>query len=140
MIVINSLGQSGFSVESETHMLIFDYSEGTLPRLPVKKKLYVFVSNGHEEHFNPDIFALCSSHPAPHFVISSDISPVLLRKHGVESFISAEAGMDIKLESKFRLKVLPSTERGVAYMAGCAGHNIFHAGDLNLWLWESLLP
>ena len=38
MIVVNHTGHSGFTVESETHMLIFDYSEGTLPALPMKKK------------------------------------------------------------------------------------------------------
>jgi hypothetical protein len=37
MIVVNYAGHSGFSVESDTHMLIFDYSEGTIPK-PSKTK------------------------------------------------------------------------------------------------------
>ena len=56
MIVVNCIGHSGFTVESETHMLLFDYWKGGLPRLPAKKKLYVFVTHSHEDHFNPAIF------------------------------------------------------------------------------------
>lgn len=138
MIVINCMGHSGFSVESETHMLIFDYSEGKLPRLPDKKKIYIFVSHHHEDHFNPDIFALHRQHPNVKYVLSHDIFPSIMRDCGVDEYITAKPGMDIKLESRFRLKVLPSTDCGVAYLAGCMGRNIFHAGDLNLWLWQGM--
>ncbi|MBE6541929.1 MAG: MBL fold metallo-hydrolase [Ruminococcaceae bacterium] len=138
MIVINCTGHSGFTVESETHMLIFDYSEGTLPKLPAKKKIYVFISHGHEDHFNPDIFSLCREHPNVRYVVSSDIPVSILRDCGVTDPIIAEPGMDIRPESRFRLKVLPSTDLGVAYLAGCMGRNIFHAGDLNLWLWQGM--
>ncbi len=138
MIVVTNIGHSGFSVESETHMLIFDYSEGTLPPLAMKKKLYVFISHIHEDHYNPQVFSLCREHPNVRFVVSSDIPDSEVKSHGVEDYIRAEPGMDIKPESRFRLKVLPSTDCGVAYLAGCMGRNIFHAGDLNLWLWEGM--
>ena len=138
MIVINSIGHSGFSVESETHMLIFDYSEGTLPSLAMKKKLYVFISHAHEDHYNPEVFSLCREHPAVKFIVSSDIPESELTSRGVKDYIRVDAGMDIRLESRFRLKTLPSTDCGVAFLAGCMGRNIFHAGDLNLWLWEGM--
>lgn len=138
MIVINNIGHSGFSVESETHMLIFDYSEGTLPALAMKKKLYVFISHIHEDHYNPEIFRLCQAHPCVKFVVSSDIPESEIKSHGVSDYISVEPGMDLRLESRFRLKTLPSTDCGVAFLAGCMGRNIYHAGDLNLWLWEGM--
>lgn len=138
MIVINCIGHSGFTVESETHMLIFDYSEGKLPNLPMKKKVYVFISHHHEDHFNPDVFALRREHPNVKYVVSHDIFPSILRDCGVTDHIVAKPGMDIRPESRFRLKVLPSTDCGVAYLAGCMGRNIFHAGDLNLWLWQGM--
>jgi len=138
MIVINCIGHSGFTVESETHMLIFDYSSGILPKLPIKKKLYVFISHKHEDHFNPDIFSICLKHPNVKFVISHDIPEQTMHDLGIHDYIKAEPGMDIKTESRFRLKVLPSTDCGVAYLAGCMGRNIFHAGDLNLWLWRGM--
>ncbi|MBQ8512115.1 MAG: MBL fold metallo-hydrolase [Clostridia bacterium] len=138
MILINCTGHSGFTVESETHMLIFDYSEGVLPRIPLNKKLYVFVSHVHEDHFNPDILSICSEHPGVKFVISHDIPKDVVESCGVTDYICAEPGMDIKPESRFRIKVLPSTDVGVAYLACCNGRNIFHAGDLNLWLWPGM--
>ncbi len=138
MIVVTNIGHSGFSVESETHMLIFDFSEGKLPPLAMKKKLYVFISHIHEDHYNPEVFRLCKDHPNVRFVVSSDIPDSEVRSHGIEEYVRAEPGMDIKLESRFRLKVLPSTDCGVAYLAGCMGRNIYHAGDLNLWLWEGM--
>ena len=138
MIVINNIGHSGFSVESETHMLIFDYSEGKLPSLAMKKKLYVFVSHSHSDHYNPEVFRLCREHPAVKFVLSSDIPRSEVESHGVFDYISVDPGMDIKLESKFRLKALPSTDLGIAFLCCLDGRNIYHAGDLNLWLWEGM--
>ena len=138
MIVVNYIGHSGFTVESESHMLIFDYSEGTLPRLAMKKKLCVFISHAHEDHFNPEIFALCREHPDVRFIVSSDIPESAVRSAGVTDFLSAEPGTDVKLESRVRLKALPSTDRGVAYLVCLPGRNLFHAGDLNLWLWDTM--
>ena len=138
MIVINYAGHSGFSVESDTHMLIFDYSEGFLPKPVKKKKIYVFISHAHEDHFNPDIFGICSEYQNVKYIVSYDIGNKILDDYGIEDYIIAEPGMDIRLESRFRLKVLPSTDCGVAFLAGFPGRNIFHAGDLNLWLWEGM--
>ncbi|MBE6617757.1 MAG: MBL fold metallo-hydrolase [Ruminococcaceae bacterium] len=138
MIVVNYLGHSGFSVESETHMLVFDYSEGNYPRLPENKKMYVFVSHAHSDHFNPEIFRICKEHPNVKFIVSNDIRESAIKSVGVTDYIMATPGMDIKTESRFRIKALPSTDCGVAYLAGCNGRNIYHAGDLNLWLWEGM--
>lgn len=138
MIVINSTGHSGFTVESETHMLIFDYSVGKLPALPQKKKLYVFISHHHEDHFNPDIFSICKDHPCVRFIVSDDIPEETVRSYGIENYIMIFPGADIRPESRFRIKTLPSTDIGVAFLVSCVGRNIFHAGDLNLWLWEGM--
>ena len=106
MIVVNHTGHSGFTVESETHMLIFDYSEGMLPALPMKKKLYVFVSHVHEDHFNPEILDVCKEHPNVRFILSHDIPRSMITDHGVTDYIVAEPGMDIRPESRFRIKAL----------------------------------
>ena len=138
MVLINCTGHSGFTVESDSHFLIFDYSEGALPQLPQKKKVYVFISHSHEDHFNPEVFSFCREHPNVRYVVSYDIPKSILSDCGIVDPIIAEPGMDIRPESRFRLKVLPSTDLGVAYLAGCMGRNIFHAGDLNLWLWPGM--
>ncbi len=139
MIVINYAGHSGFSVESDTHMLIFDYSEGTLPKPMKKKKVYVFISHSHEDHFNPDIFEICRGYDQNvKYIVSYDIGEKVLEEYGITDYIIARPGMDIRPESRFRIKVLPSTDLGVAFLTGYSGRNIFHAGDLNLWLWEGM--
>ena len=138
MMIINCIGHSGFSVETETHMFIFDIWRGSLPRLPMKKKLYVFVSHSHEDHFNPNIFSLCREHPNVHYILSNDVPLAEARVRGVTECVVAEGGMDIRLESRLRLKALPSTDIGVAYLVCLNGRNIFHAGDLNLWLWDDM--
>lgn len=71
-------------------------------------------------------------------MLSSDIPRSEVESHGVFDYISADPGTDIKLESKFRLKALPSTDLGVAFLCCLDGRNIYHAGDLNLWLWEGM--
>ncbi|MBP3378274.1 MAG: MBL fold metallo-hydrolase, partial [Clostridia bacterium] len=89
MIVVNCLGHSGFTVESETHMLIFDYSEGNITRLPENKKLYVFISHAHSDHFDPRIFGICKDHPYVKFVVSDDIKRSDVTSYGVEDYVVA---------------------------------------------------
>ncbi|MBQ2202695.1 MAG: MBL fold metallo-hydrolase [Clostridia bacterium] len=58
---IDYLGHSGFLVETETALLLFDYYRGALSFLekkPKEKPLFVFVSHAHADHFNPFIFKI----------------------------------------------------------------------------------
>ena len=138
MPTITNIGHSGFAVEAESFMLIFDYYQGALPPLPENKKLYVFVSHRHPDHFNPDIFSLCSSHRDVHYFISDDIYERRVREHVSENYTMVHPGDDIYLTTRFRIKVLPSTDCGVAFLVCVNGRNFFHAGDLNLWLWDGM--
>ena len=82
------------------------------------------ISHSHEDHFNPEVFSFCREHPNVRYVVSYDIPKSILSDCGIVDPIIAEPGMDIRPESRFRLKVLPSTDLGVAYLAGCMGRNI----------------
>lgn len=55
---ITYLGHSGFLVETKGHYLLFDYYTGKLPVFLPEKKLTVFVSHSHQDHYNQEIFAL----------------------------------------------------------------------------------
>lgn len=55
---ITYLGHSGFLVETKEHYLLFDYYTGKLPAFLPEKKLTVFVSHSHQDHYNKEIFAL----------------------------------------------------------------------------------
>ena len=48
---ITYIGHSGFSVEYDNVVFIFDYYRGKLPAFDRKKKIYVFVSHAHFDHF-----------------------------------------------------------------------------------------
>ena len=138
MIKVTNIGHSGFAVECDSVMLIFDYYEGTFPALPEKKKVYVFVSHRHPDHFNPDIFSLCASHPDVHYFISDDIYESRVNRYIDSGYTMVHPGDDIRVTTRFRVKTFPSTDCGVAFLVFVNGRNFFHAGDLNLWLWDGM--
>lgn len=70
---ITYIGHSGFLLETEDSLLLFDYYQGELPTLPHDRDLYVFASHRHQDHFNPEIFELAGRHPRVHYILSGDI-------------------------------------------------------------------
>ena len=51
MIKITYLEHSGFAVECDDYVLIFDYYKGNLPQFDKDKKICVFASHVHYDHF-----------------------------------------------------------------------------------------
>ena len=56
MIKITYLEHSGFAVECDDYVLIFDYYKGNLPQFDKDKKICVFASHVHYDHFKKKIF------------------------------------------------------------------------------------
>lgn len=56
MMKIYPIDHSGFMVELEKHLLLFDYDKKDLPITKSNKPLYVFVSHNHQDHYNPETF------------------------------------------------------------------------------------
>ena len=54
---VTFLAHSGFLIELERLLLLFDWWKNELPPLP-EKPLLVFASHSHEDHFSPRIFSL----------------------------------------------------------------------------------
>ena len=50
---ITYLGHSGFLVETSAAYLLFDYIRGNLPEFDKAKRLYVFASHAHSDHWDP---------------------------------------------------------------------------------------
>ena len=48
---VTYIQHSGFMVELEECVLVFDYYKGLLPSVSKDKKLYVFSSHHHHDHF-----------------------------------------------------------------------------------------
>lgn len=127
---ITHLYQSGFLVELEHCLLLFDHYKGTLPPLPAEKPLYVLVSHLHYDHYDPSIWELDSRHKTVYYLLDEDIHPpaghevLLVKPHQHYSWHGLE------------LDTLKSTDEGCAFVVTVEGITFYHAGDLNWWHWE----
>ena len=140
---ITYLYHSGFSVELETCVLLFDYYRGTLPVWEKEKPVYVFVSHKHKDHFNMEIFGLAERYGQVHFFLGSDIklSEKYLERNGVPASVKSRitnVGKNKTLEfsEELTVRTLRSTDAGVAFVVRVQGRLFYHAGDLNWWHWE----
>lgn len=138
---------SGFFLETEDADFLFDYYRGNIPQREKEKPLVVLVSHKHQDHYNPKIFELIKKYPNTRYILSKDV-PI---KREIRSY--AEQGIDLKqyitvaVKNDVQMIVMPdgknlkvetfrSTDEGVAFLLEYGGKTIYHAGDLNLWIWE----
>lgn len=150
---ITYIHHSGFLVETQEVYYLFDYVKGELPRLNTAKPILVFVSHGHTDHYNPEIFSLLTSLKMEHItaVLSNDIPRKRLpsclklttweesgqvRCQGCIPAVKVYHSQEYTLPFHTRLKTLLSTDRGVAFFLTSAEGTIYHAGDLNDWITE----
>lgn len=136
---IDYLGHSGFLVETDAALLLFDYYRGDLSvlnRKPAEKPLFVFVSHAHADHFNPKIFAL--QRPAA-FLLSFDLlgNPKIPNDRAVRYL---EADKTYKIGGLGTVQTLRSTDEGVAFLVKTSDAALFHAGDLHWWDWTGEDP
>lgn len=139
---ITYLYHSGFAVELDSCVLVFDYYKGKLPQWEKRKKIYVFASHKHQDHFQLKIFDLEKEYPQIHFFLGSGIrlnGKYLERNHIASS--AAEKITNIGKNKKvifddMEILSLRSTDAGVAFAVKAEGRCIYHAGDLNWWHWE----
>ena len=70
---ITYIHHSSFSVELDNSILLFDYFKGKLPDFDKSKKLYVFSSHSHHDHFSNSIFKLEKIYKDVTYILSDDI-------------------------------------------------------------------
>lgn len=144
---ITYIEHSGFCAELEDICFLFDYYKGAVPKINAEKALVVFVSHKHGDHYNPEIFGLLEKYPKVQFVVSRDIrlkwrileyreKGIDLEAHMLAVPKNTEQLITLTNGKKLRLETLKSTDEGVAYLLTYDGKVIYHAGDLNLWIWE----
>lgn len=133
-VKINYLYNSGFSVETRNFFLIFDYwkEEGgdISSRFPTGKKVVVFASHSHGDHYNPTILDWREKAPGIEYVLSSEIRP-RTEAPGVHRMSRYR---ELELDD-ISIKTYGSTDLGVSFLVKADGITIFHAGDLNWWDW-----
>ncbi|NLK27798.1 MAG: MBL fold metallo-hydrolase [Clostridiales bacterium] len=144
---ITYIGHSGFLMEWDSCYWLFDYYTGSIPAIDPSKKLFIFVSHKHGDHFNPEIFKLYDKYPKIQYILSSDIK---LKENDASNYDITDAfltkiatvkpSQDYEFSDeknqKIFLKTLKSTDCGVAFLLQYMGRTIYHAGDLNLWAWK----
>ena len=134
---VTFLDHSGFLVEFKDAYFLFDYYKGDLPKFNPDKKMYVFASHAHYDHYRKDIFKLQEDVAEITFLLSSDIlTDQALQGATDSSRILQMAPGEQRKVGNARIQTLRSTDEGVAFLVDYAGKTIYHAGDLNWWHWE----
>lgn len=147
---VTYIDHSGFLVETESAVFLFDYYKGELPALPAHKPMLIFASHKHRDHFDFKIFDLRRHPGGATYVFGNDIklSDRYLQRHGVEPEIKGQirkmaprnmltlSGGGKDGEERIEIHTLRSTDAGVAFYINVENKRIYHAGDLNWWHWQ----
>ncbi len=140
---ITYIKHSGFLAEWEDVACLFDWAEGGPPVVDPEKRLFVFVSHAHSDHFSPAIFEQFLEVRHKTFVLSDDIPRDAERESGCTVL---RMGPDQRRvlnggrAGAISVSTLGSTDCGVAFVVSCAGKTIYHAGDLHWWAWPDDTP
>ena len=133
---ITYINHSGFLVETSKCYYLFDYFKGNLPELKADKPILVFSSHAHGDHYNPEIFDQLKALGMQQViaVLSKDIP----EKKYPEKITCIKVTFHQSYELPFdtHLETLLSTDEGVAFLLTCPEGILYHAGDLNDWVWE----
>ena len=128
---VTYLEHSGFAAEYKEYVLIFDWYRGSLPEFDQQKKIYVFASHSHYDHFNKKIFGWSEQYPDVRYILSADIAGKEQSERTV--YVTANKKYDF---DGIKVQTLHSTDEGVAFIVYMEDKVIYHAGDLNWWHWE----
>ena len=132
---VTYIKHSCFLIEWDECVWIFDYWKGRLPELDRGKKIIIFGSHCHDDHFNPDIVKALKDYSNVEYVLSDDI-----RFRDEKKIIRLAPGecceTDDGAGNAIMVRTFESTDCGVAFLVAYQSRNIYHAGDLNCWVWK----
>ena len=139
---ITYLDNSGFAVEINNDLLIFDYynnrsetgktfADGVIDfdALEGYDNIYCFVSHEHPDHFTRAIFRIARRNPNTHYIIDRKIKPA----EGVDS--TRMAPSSFYEDGKIYVMAFGDSYDVVSYVVQIHGKTLFHAGDLHCWHW-----
>lgn len=136
--------------------IVFDFfldplqGDAPLPRfletLDRDKPLYVVVSHHHKDHYDRSIFDWSRHFTDIRYILSNDtarfarhILSATSRYAGVKpdpERVSVLAPGDVYEDALLRISAFGSTDIGNSYAVEISGTSLFHAGDLNAWIWK----
>lgn len=149
---ITYIHHSGFVVEIEDCILIFDYYKGDLPQFDKNKRIIFFVSHSHGDHFNSEIYKYQDYNAYVTYVVSDDVRQSLsfavrigtggqntvFVDEGRKLYLNVDNRGILKESSNprdMKIETLKSTDEGVAFIIEYAGKTLYFAGDLHWWSW-----
>ena len=127
-MTVTYIHHSGFLVETRKFYYLFDYESGDLPALNPEKPIFVLSSHSHGDHYNPAVF---SKVPGARAILSDDIAA----PQGIDTLL-VSPNREYSLGPGQKLTTFRSTDLGVAFLIEEEEGLIYHAGDLNDWVWE----
>ena len=140
---ITYIKHSGFLAEWEDVVCLFDYVDGELPVIDENKRLFVFASHDHPDHYSPEIFGRLAAYKKTTFLLSDDI-PVDRESEGACFVIRMSPDSRRIFTGGVRgalsVSTLGSTDCGVAFVVNYGGKTLYHAGDLHWWAWPDDTP
>lgn len=100
------------------------------------RRVIVFISHSHADHFNPDIVSLLNGAAHTRYVVSDDV--VDLYPDAVpEDTLVVEPDETYDWEG-LRIETLMSNDLGVAFLIDGYGLRVYFGGDLANWNWDTL--
>ena len=131
-VQITFLNHSGFAVETDSKVLVFDYYKdpsGTVKAYSQvgRKPLWFFVSHWHEDHFNRSI----GQFGGAQYIVNEDVN---LKDIPADRFHAMKLYETLSLGDT-TVTQYGSTDEGGSFLVETDGLKIFHAGDLNWWHW-----
>ncbi|PXV62688.1 L-ascorbate metabolism protein UlaG (beta-lactamase superfamily) [Dysgonomonas alginatilytica] len=133
---------SGFAIEAANFTIIIDYYQDSINKnhgvvtdrlLHRPQKLYVLVSHGHADHFNPEILKWREERQDITYIFSKDIETAA--KTAFCDIIFIDKDEQYK-DDILQIDAFGSTDLGISFKIKADNKVIFHAGDLNNWHWN----
>lgn len=123
-------------------LLIFDYfiheddkglECGHISNEDIKKakRVYVFVTHKHFDHFNPVIFEWAKINANVTYILDDTVP----KPEGDINAVMLKRGKTYE-DRIISVSEFGSTDVGGSFYVECRGNNFFHAGDFNLWHWK----
>lgn len=135
---LRHLQHSGWQVDTAHHRLVFDFVGGFAdqPAPPAAlapdlapdaaRRLVVFVSHGHADHFDPAVFAWGRARADVTFVLGFDAP-------GAPAGAVGLGPRQTWSDPHLRVRTTGSTDEGVGFFVEVDGLRLFHAGDHAQW-------
>lgn len=137
MLKITYLHHSGFAVEMDRMMLLFD----VISDLPEEvthtgKPMIFFVTHGHHDHYDPEIFKYRKLGVPIRYIISDDIDVPYADDI---TMISQDERLVLRLTARTEMTIrsFGSTDRGISLSVHAEHKLFFYSGDLNWWDWDT---